>query len=100
MKTYLLAATLVLSATTVWAEGNPVQQMPMSMDNAMQAMPVMQQSDVDNTMQQSMPLIPVMTPEMQQQLMAQAQRLAAQEAAQAAEDTSNARINGTQRQQQ
>ncbi|MGB0847516.1 MAG: hypothetical protein ACPGSM_12370 [Thiolinea sp.] len=84
MKTLLLAVTFALSASTVWADGGAT----MNTGDAMQ-----------NAAQDSMPAIPAMTPAMRRALMREARRLAAAQAARAGEDTSNARIQNTQRQQ-
>ena len=84
MRTLLITLTLLCSSA-VMANGNPVQQGPLSMDIPMQSMP--QQDDNG------------ISPAMLRMLMQQAEQQAAQEAAQAREDTSNARINNTQRQQ-
>lgn len=88
MRTLLILSTLLCSSA-VLASDNPVQQapMPMAMDVPL-AMPVVQQ-DSDAA--------PEITPEMLRLLMQQAEQQAGQEAEQAREDTSNARINDTQR---
>lgn len=91
MRTLLITLTLLFSSAAL-AESNPAQQapLPVNLDNAMQALPQLD----DNSS------IPAMTPEMLRLLMQQAERQAGREVAQARADTSNARINGTQRQQQ
>ena len=80
MKTFLLTLSL-LSATAVLANDNPVQQMPILFDTGnnvqQQAVPAMPQQTSVNPAQQA---IPVITPEMRRALIAQARRLAAQQA--------------------
>lgn len=82
MRTLLITATLLCSSA-VLANGNP---MLMTMDIPMQPM-----SEQDDS------AAPAISPEMLRILMQQAEEQAAQEAAQAREDTSNARINDTPR---
>ena len=91
MKTVLITLTLLLSPS-IMANDKPLQPaqipQPIAMDIPMQTIP--QQNGNDTA-------IPVISPEMLRLLMRQAEQQAGQETRQAHEDTSNARINNTQR---
>lgn len=84
MRTLLISLTLLCSSAAL-ANDNAI---PMAMDMPMG--PITQQDGDDSA-------APQITPEMLRLLMQQAEEQAAQEAAQAREDTSNARIKDTQR---